>query len=335
MNAKVFIVGHGNIGQELTRQLQSLGWDIAYIAKSEGVYALKPDSTLSLIRKWGGDRHANLAVLNLRETRVAFLTIPASARGWASREYATFFARNRIGVVSCEKSLFAYYPTYLESFGCLASVGGGSHILPFLKEHVRGRHDVSVHAILNATLNFVMSGEDNVESRVAKAVEYGLVEDGTHDHLAVINGEIRDALLKTVIVANYCFRPPFSVSGKELLSPESIEVTYLNKIDVSRLESARDRYRFIVSFMRQEDCDNDTIGGFRCQTSNGWFISAGFKKLNNHVEFGRLIVPGSENSVLICENESNVQYFAAGPGAGAKATCTAMIQDAKRMLSIH
>ena len=109
--------------------------------------------------------------LNLKDISIAFIVIPASPGGKTSREYATFFARRDIKVVSCEKSLFAYYPTYLESFSFTALVGGGSHLLPFVKEQVRGRYDVTVHLILNATLNFIMSSRKRMKSSVADAVE--------------------------------------------------------------------------------------------------------------------------------------------------------------------
>ena len=272
--------------------------------------------------------------LDLRGISIAFIAIPPSFKGQVSRNYVISFARRGIRMVSCEKSLFAYYPNYLDSVGHTAAVGGGSHLLPFLKEQVRARYDVIVHIILNATLNFIMSSEKNIDEATMEAVGLHFAEPEAGGCLVTINNEILDTALKTCIVANDCFLPECIVESKLALDPDDIKVDYLNEASLSRLEGQKRDRRYIVSFSRYKPNDDGKIGGFRFQTINGWRISAGFKRLDSDPLFAKLIIPGANNAVLVSNEKGGNPCYLVGPGAGPEPTAIAMIQDAKRIFGI-
>jgi homoserine dehydrogenase len=335
MNIDTCIVGYGGIGQELAHQVKKYGWNIRYIMKSDGVYIIHQDGTLSLLRKWSWSLEMDFAELDFRGVSIAFIATPPSAGGKLAYEYACLFARWNIKIVVCDKSLIAHYHMYMDSNGGTATVGGGSHILPFLKGHIRGRTDVLVHLVLNATLNFIMSSEKNMDEAVAEAITAHMAEPKAGGCLVTFNNEITDTILKTCIVANYCFPPERMTTNMTALKPSDINVNYIDENDLALLKIEKQHRRYIVSFSADEIREDDTIGGFRFRTVNGWNISAGFKRLDSNPQFARLAVPGIHNVALVCKGKDD-QYpcYLVGPGAGPEPTAQAMMQDAKRLLAI-
>ena len=71
---RVGIIGAGNIGSELYRKVQRLGWEVAFVAKSDGVYKNLTDKIDRL------DSYLNYAA----GLDVAFVAIPTLDDGTAA-----------------------------------------------------------------------------------------------------------------------------------------------------------------------------------------------------------------------------------------------------------
>ena len=78
---------------------------------------------------------------------------------------------------------------------------------------------------------------------------------------------------------------------------------------------------------------DDKIGGFD-YSSNGWFISAGFKHIDENPLFSRLKVSGVNNALLFYEGKDgeNGTYDLSGQGAGSGPTTSSMIKDLEDLL---
>ncbi len=117
MPTNVYLVGYGAVGKEVVRQCQLKGWNVTCVETSKGKHVLEPDGRLRKINASG------LADYDHTKISLAFLAIPASEKGCMSKKYAVYFAQRDVPVVCCEKSLFAYHPYYLDSFGYSATAG--------------------------------------------------------------------------------------------------------------------------------------------------------------------------------------------------------------------
>jgi len=330
------LIGYGNVGKELFKRILAEGWSVNHIIKSDGIWLADEAGPRTFVRKSeipGWDLPRNL----LDETAITFVTLPASCYGMIAQGYYAEMCKNKIPVVTCEKSSLVYLPHYITSLGCSAAVGGGTHLLSFLKKRVLGRHDVEAHLVVNGTLNFVTDYSGSLEEAFKCAGELRILEPNCKDDLlSKINNEIYDALLKTCIIARACFytRASLSFPPKPDLYPKVFSNRLLAGPNMCRLEAEKEIRRFIVSFTRQP-FEEDIIGGFRTVTYNGWHISAGFKLIDNPY-YSRLIPIGTDNAALTVEgkNGEDCLYYLSGPGAGPKPTAMAMIQDAKEMLGI-
>lgn len=195
-NAILF--GYGNIGKELVRQLPKEKIDLKYIVNSNGVF----DSTLV---KQGdlGDWKSFTDNID-----VVFITIPTIGDGKVAFEYASFFLLKNIPVITCEKASIAnnfdFFKKFKNFFKYTASVGGGTKMLNKISDF---RDKIlEMKAVVNGTLNFIGSslkkGIDKNEI-VKDVLEKGYAEPGANSFEEIINGELQDVKLKTVILSNH------------------------------------------------------------------------------------------------------------------------------------
>ena len=195
MNINAIVIGFGPIGQEVCRRVRTAGWNVKYVGRTTGTYRVGLDGQLISPPLPPLGSFGSQDLIDLSDVQIAFLTIPASFEGKVARDYLALLLRAGIPVVTCEKSALAYYPSYLSSeLGAgTASVGGGIHMLPFLRERYRARKDIVAHIVLNASLNCIFSERNTLEMSIKPARELHLIEPGEHTTLAVLNGEIVDA----------------------------------------------------------------------------------------------------------------------------------------------
>ncbi len=335
MKISVFVAGYGQIGRPLVQAIQKEGWEVGYIATSSDVYTIDAADRIWPIRARDKTDH-DFDHLDLRSINVAFIATPPSEGGWSADIIARQFIRRHIPVVTCDKSLIVNYPHYLSHMGCSATVGGGSGILPFLRRHARGRTDIEAHFNVNGSLNFIMDSDRPVNKSIRDAGRLGYMEPGAQvSPTDARRREIQDVLNKTEIVFYDSFATKLE-DCKSALAPYGMRVRKLEIRDLNWLSERRKKCRYIVSFRRDSQFDEEPgPGSFSFETSNGWLVSGGFKLLDDRPLFAALAVSGPDNAAIIKKAGLDRGSFISGPGAGPIATVDAMIRDAKDLLSIR
>lgn len=320
---RVGIIGAGTIGAELYRKVQRLGWDVAFVAKSDGVYknlATKIDRL---------DNYLNYAA----GLDVALVAIPTFDDGTAAYEYLQSFLQQNIPVVTCEKgslsSHFAQLEPYRHRIGYSATVGGGTRLLHYVEDHV-GPWTRQIHAVLNCTLNFLLSEVEGGRPFIDAADDAkrrGYAEPVIDDQYEIFNQEAKeDVVMKTAILFNLCGFTPERIRASDLAVKE------MREPEVAQVIREAGQRRYIVSILRGAPQHNDRLGGFQHQVG-GWTILGGFQAIASNPLFAQLVLPGITNGVLISQGEEGV-YRATGPGGGPGPTTSAMIKDALQLLAL-
>ncbi|MES2409097.1 MAG: hypothetical protein V4509_02210 [Patescibacteria group bacterium] len=214
------LFGYGNIGKVLTKRIPKEKIDLKYIANSKGVF----DS--ELIKQADLENWKNFT----NDIQIVFITIPTMGDGSIAFEYASFFLEKNIPVITCEKASvannFGYLNKHKNIFKYTASVGGGTKMLQQLS--LFNSEILELKAVVNGTLNFIgdnlKKGIPEVEI-VREILENGYAEPGANTFPEIIEGEINDVRLKTVILANS------SGIFERVLTPLDVEI---NSEDLSK-----------------------------------------------------------------------------------------------------
>jgi len=316
---KVGIIGAGHIGSELYRRINSLGWDVEFVLRSDGVYRNLSEKIDEL------DNYPNY----LNSLNVAFLAIPTLDDGKTAFDYMRSILEKDIPVVTCEKGALSNYfselEKWLDKIGYSAAVGGGTRLLRYLEERINPEVE-QIHAVLNGTLNYIFDEVSHGRSLgevVEETKKLGYAEPGAKTPLEVINKEAtEDVPMKSSILFNICKFTQRHMRAKDI-KPHKI-----GEPELKRLIKESNNRRYIVSITKEND-EEDTIGGFRHQVDD-WIISVGFKNIYENPLFLQLIPSGVNNSVLIYEGVYGINgtYRLSGQGAGAGPTTSSMIKDA-------
>ncbi|MEK7132950.1 MAG: hypothetical protein AAB830_02755 [Patescibacteria group bacterium] len=332
MSKKIVIIGFGLIGKALKAKIDKVpGWNILHIVDKDRTFSASGEALDSF-----NPESPRLDLLIPEGCDLAFLAIPTYDKGETAYCYIRYAVERGIPVVTCEKGALSYYWTNLEKFmgkiGYSATVGGGTRLLPYLKQRVHGRDDVVVHVVVNGTLNYIFDEMAHAGRSYGEAVEeaqrLGYAEPGATDYLQVLNGEIKDTVMKTAILFNACMKK------SKTMRPDDVSLKLLEKDDLARLIKESKNRRYIVSFLPPgNEQENDIIGGFEYEC-DGWRISAGFQAINSNPLFLNWLPRGVNNSVLTYEGDFGEDgiYALSGPGAGSKPTTASMIRDAKILL---
>ena len=316
------MIGKGLIGTELVRRLNKKGYQIPFFVKSSGVYS--EDSNRKIDE---ADNYENY----ISKVDALCLTIPTKDDGSIALSYILGSLANGKPIVTCEKGALSNYfqelKNGLDRVGYSATVGGGTRLLRYGRERMNS--DVAeIHAILNGTLNYVFSQVAQGRTLgevVSEAQKLGYAEPGAENHLDVINAEAnRDIPMKTAIL--------FNILGLGEVRAKNIKTKPLTENCLQKLIKQAKQRRYIVSITRKK-LNEDKVGGF-CYDSNGWFISAGFKHIDENPLFLRLNVSGVNNALLFYEGRDgeNGTYDLSGQGAGAGPTTSSMILDLENLL---
>ncbi|OGZ99101.1 MAG: hypothetical protein A3C07_04225 [Candidatus Sungbacteria bacterium RIFCSPHIGHO2_02_FULL_47_11] len=301
------VIGRGKIGSSLIKELRKNNWRVKFSLDNNWVYRGN--------KKIGDAKNYRKYIKNVD---CAFLAIPTFDNGKAAFDFIKCFAQKNIPIVTCEKGSLANYYFSLRPFankiGYNATVGGGTRLLEYL--HARNAKDFTeIVAVVNGTLNFIfdeIACGQSIGKAVSKAIQRGYTEPGATKPLDVVNSELRDVFLKSVILFNV------SCLSSKTLCAKNIQ---LPKVSVADLKSILQdkKMRCVVSISRKPQ---RAIGGF-CVKSGKWFLSAGFKSID-----GYWLPHGVNNALLIREKMND--YLLQGPGAGVEPTVLSMIQDASK-----
>ena len=313
MKTNVGIVGTGGIGRHLKDRLlkESLGvcFFLDRAARASGSFE---------------------ALLDKERPRAVFIAISTLDNGEAARDDLLACARRGIRAITCEKGSLAYHMdalrSYLPMIGYSATVGGGTRMLPYVKGRALLGQRLEIDVVLNGTMNFVFDEVSRGRSLVEachKAKGLGYAEPGSDDPLGLIQGELRDAIMKTCAFFNT------ALSKGAFLAPLAFGSFKLSRQSLEKLVEDGDSYRFVVSFFNRSipECDSHCKPVFAL-AFEGWNIQGSFRPTNGKRDLGWL-PSGAGNAIRIVEGENGEggSYTLTGPGAGHEPTTSAMLAD--------
>ncbi len=334
------LIGQGNIGREIMRQLGQ-----APVAARLG---LKPQPDIiveakGIIRPDGSvDTQTAFADADLPD--VLFIAIPSGGDGTLAYSYiSTILAKGKMAVTA-EKGALSHFFSDLKiasddftRFGITASVGGGTRMLRVAEQYNLDQANITeMHAVLNGTMTAIMSEVAPMNGTgvaltdaVAHAVAAGFAEPGADSPQAVFRGEAEgDIPKKMSIIYNYLGLGPTVLSSDDLAFS-------LSDDDINAALSASKPHRFIVSFYPVSSAPTavERLGGFE-KTVDGWRLIAGFRPLDSNplfASFAPLTAAGNGLVVGLGPSLSDGVYTVTGPGAGVGPTVNTMIDDYVRL----
>lgn len=337
------LIGAGNIGSELMRQL---GQD--YVAERFNMSRLP-----SFVVRSSGIMEADCVTPSQYECfddiddlpDVLFLAIPSSDDGEVAHNYISSALDRGTTIVTAEKGSIAnHFPDLrwrskdFKYLGVNATVGGGTRMLDVARNYCQDVENITqIHLALNGTLSAIMSSVGPVGGfgmsfgkAVRQAVQQGYAEPGSSSPGDVLKAEAEgDIPKKTAIFFNKLGLSATYVDWRNLkfeLTDEQIS---------HAVEEAKIR-RFVVSLYSPNylsnvsKCPEDAIiGGFDVE-HDGWRLVGGFRHVDRNPLFAALTAPsGPSNGFVIGlgPDETDGVYSLVGPGAGVKETANTMIDD--------
>src|SRR3989344_3362357 len=302
----VAVIGRGKIGAGLLKELSSKNWRVRFSLDKSGLYS--NGRKIDIARNY--KKHS-------KGLDCVFLAIQTFDDGKTAFDFIKFFVRQNIPVITCEKGALSNYYLQLKPFinkiGYSATVGGATRLL----EYIQARHTknfIEISAVVNGTLNFIfdeVARGKHIERTVAEAVKCGYAEPGATTPLEIINSELRDVLLKSVILFNT------SRLSSKILKAKNIKLKLVSSDDFKKI--IQNRMRCVVSISKRP---KRITGGFHSKNGQ-WYLSAGFKKTSDSW------LPSGVNNALFIKERVGC-YLLQGPGAGVEPTIFSMIQDAKK-----
>ena len=335
------LIGQGNIGREIIRQLGQ-----THVAARLGLKT-QPDiivEAAGIIRS-DGTIDSKTAFADATLPDVLFLAIPSGGNGSLAYNYiSTILAKGKMAVTA-EKGALSHFFRELKSasddftrFGITASVGGGTRLLRVAEQYNIDQGNITeMHAVLNGTMTAIMSevaptdGSTGIklEEAVSHAVAAGYAEPGADSPQAVLRGEAEGDIPKKMSIINN-----FLELGPTILSCDDLTFSLTDE-DINTAVLADKPHRFIVSFYPVATAPKkvERLGGFE-KTVDGWKLVAGFRALDSNplfASFAPLTAAGNGLVVGLGPNLSDGVYTVTGPGAGVEPTVNAMIDDYVRL----
>ena len=334
----VGIVGTGAIGTHLRKRLEALDFSVMMIDR-ENVYI---DDDIFSSERTFVEKLDHLESKRLLP-RVLCLAISTKDCGDAAFEYISHGIASGIPVVTCEKGALAYHFENLSDLGkqpnaapllMSASVGGGTQMTQYVASRNPLLHEMEIDAVLNGTLNYVfdeVAGNQTLGEVCAQASKLGYAEPGNTGPLSLINGELKDVILKVCVFANMTLRE----ENGPFLHPAMFEFDSfkLTGEQLAALNKVAYKSRLVVSFSKNNDM-TPSYAGNHCSVQFGpWTISIGFRDITHDVALAEWLPAGVGNAVHIVEGPLGAGggYTLTGPGAGLEPTTTAMINDIARL----
>ena len=315
MSKRVGIVGAGAIAKHLANRLTVMGVDVVFMfgRNSQKIFENFLDD------------------VNLDAVFIAISTLD---KGEAARDYILKCAERDIQVITCEKGSLGYHSdvVHLSKIGKLgysATVGGGTRMLKYLRGRRQIKGTVEIHAVLNGTLNFVfdeMRGNGrSLGEACEEASRLGYAEPGATDPLSLINGELKDVLMKTCVLFNT------SLSDKVIITPDGLGSFEQTAEDLEIMSETGGDLRLVISFsnhrtMKEYSCVGNS---FSLNSADGWSITGAFRDIPKSSQAFSWLPVGVGNAIHLIEGDlgHGGKYTLLGPGAGHEPTTSAMIAD--------
>ena len=336
--ANITIIGSGNIGKDLKRQVEEKGHKVIAQAKRDFVRFGNGRGGAHIHSVGDTDEILNALDPIMPKTDAVMLTIPNGNKGVDELQYMNAFRGKHI--ITCAKAAHAYqYERVLalgQPIGRRAIVGGGTDMLEGLRRRQLQNDGVLLDAVVNGTLNHiwhaVQSGGPPFGA-IDDAGRLGYAEPGNKDYVKVLNGEIDDLCMKAAILHNIVLS-----DGRNFLTPDDFKVCYLeDEEDIHRLSSRNVRYRFILTFASVNDYDARPEGerGSLRATCGRWKVYGNFHNVAAETHWFDWLreAGGVMNGWRIYPRSKDGPYSFVGPGAGPETTAAAMMRDLHDLLA--
>lgn len=198
----VALVGPGKVGSALKQQIAEAGWELPYVVRQAGVFT--PAGEI-LSKRPEFDE--------MPPVDLTFITTPSKP---IEHSYIDHYTYRNIPVVSSAKftlsSMFDSVRERKHLIGPYAMVGGGTAMLPWIKDRLRGRRNVVMHGVLNGTFCFEWDQMDRERlsygQAVKRAQKLGYAEPDAESLLDSAVVETRDTAYKSGIISNLCLDLP-------------------------------------------------------------------------------------------------------------------------------
>ena len=332
------IIGNGAISGHLQKRLKAAGAPVKLIVRRDTyVYDGRANErdNMSLAAIIG--KHSDLMKLS-----AIFLAIPTLDDGSIAAQYIDDAAvQNHIPVITCEKGSLAYHASRLPfDSGLLhysAAVGGGTHILPYMRLRNLSRRTVDIDGVLNGTINFILDSVSNSNKTFGEACadarRLGFAEPSDNGDLTLVNGELRDVCMKACAVYNTVL-----TAEGYYLTPTLFEKIVLTSSNLEEIAQHAPNMRLIVSFSNRIGARLPILVSHIPSAKTvigGWTMQIGFCSLSANPHLKSWIPGGVNNAVRIVEGGilgNGGIYDLCGPGAGLDATTGAMLNDLEPLL---
>lgn len=324
---RIILCGFGVVGQSLVKLFESRSEDL--YAK----YGLKPrvvgvfdskgsavdpsgidlEKLVSTKKKFGSVKNYsktknNISGLNLIKNLDAEVLIETTASNYKDAEpgmtHITTAMKKKMHVISVNKGPLALaFPSLLElaaynqvMLKFSGTVGGGTPILDYAKDSLRGERIISFAGILNGTTNYILTNMTNglsFESALKDAKNKGYVEA---DESLDLDG--LDAAAKLVILANW-------IMGMKVTMPD-IKCTGIRKVTTDDIKNAKKK-KCAIKLLAS--CNKE--------------LEVGPKEVPLD---DPLCVNGTLNAIAFTSEHSGTQTII-GKGAGGMETASSILRD--------
>lgn len=331
------VIGAGNIGAIQQQELRIIpGWEAGGVMTRGKLVRREQTTLLRSLREISDEEW--------RHFDIVFLSIPSGfsvTPEISALDYLLHFMRLGIPVVTCEKDAFStcyeQLVGSLSKIGYSACVGGGTRMIPILRDRMRVPGEMEIYAVLNGTLNYIFTEMANNNRALGEAVHdaqrLGFAEPGVATPLGVLKAEMTDVKMKAAILFNTCI-----AKGKFVCAHDIHLKPVLERQNGLLTSQAKER-RCFVSIVREGTASfdqRDCIGGFEHRVE-GWLIQGGFLLMESCPAMGDHWPKGVSNALVVRQGKlgkDGTYLLASGPGAGAHATVASTINDAFRLLHL-
>jgi len=330
------IIGAGGIGKRLRERLQEMNLKVTFVLRREhfeyrGLQYLRGGRSLEAL----------LAEFESAIPETMCIAMSTTDKGAEARDYIQACLNAGIEVITCEKGSLAYHaaelakylpssPSYRhrQKLAYTAAVGGGTQMLKMLHDRHLHTRKAEVHGVINGTCNYIFDevarGGRTLGEACNEAARLGYAEPGARDPLSLINGELRDVVMKTCVLFNTTF------AEDEYLTPDTLGNFELSAEQIEELSAKAASHRLVVSFSNRKHKREHRFfnGHFRAQVGD-WSVEGGFRNTYADNELLSWLPGGVGNAIHVVEGElgSGGKYTLTGPGAGHEPTTTAMLND--------
>ena len=342
------LIGHGNIGREVMRQLAQPA-----VAERLGLLS-QPEIIVTRNGIMQSDGVTASAYKTFNEISdlpdVLFVAIPSSDDGQAAYSYINYALQQGRLIITAEKGAlannFADLKEQSDNFkhlGITATVGGGTRLLHVAREYSQDIGNITqIHLALNGTLAAIMDWVAPVQGAglaldeaAEKAVAAGYAEPGSSSAAAIIKGEAEGDIPKKLAIF-------YNIVGLgSLLDWQDLRFD-LSEDEIASATQSETPRRFIVSIYPLSAIgnnvlpENDIIGGFKVD-HDGWRMVGGFRRHDANPMFGPLsTLTGPGNGIVIGLGPRGTDgiYSVTGPGAGVNPTVNTMLDDFVRLKNL-